>query len=129
MTARYNGEERIFPLYARPLWDWALGLLSSPLLAPHFVWDAQRLFKHNGHEYERFYTEPWTGDRWWDIQVWYIYLVILSIHNNVLVSSHDYQMLRMLLPSRSSYMRIEHAFPPTGLSKGILWSPVVQIYQ
>ena len=69
MVAPYKGEDRTFPLYACPLWDWALDLLSNPLLAPHFVWDAQQLFKHNGNEYEQFYTEPWTGDRWWDIQV------------------------------------------------------------
>ena len=65
------GEDRTFPVYARPLWDWALDLLSSPLLFPHFVWDAQQLFKFNSdaNEYEQFYTEPWSGDHWWDIQV------------------------------------------------------------
>ncbi|KAF8127384.1 hypothetical protein EV363DRAFT_1401113 [Boletus edulis] len=68
VTASYNGQENVFPVYGRPLWDWALDLLSNPLLAPHFIWDAQRLYKHNGTEYERFYTEPWTGDRWWNIQ-------------------------------------------------------------
>ncbi|KAI6005210.1 hypothetical protein F5J12DRAFT_905946 [Pisolithus orientalis] len=58
-----------FAVYAHLLWEWALDLLSNPLLAPHFIWDAQRVFQHNGHEYERFYSEPWTGDRWWDIQL------------------------------------------------------------
>ncbi|KIJ19761.1 hypothetical protein PAXINDRAFT_7042 [Paxillus involutus ATCC 200175] len=42
--------------------------LSNPLLAPHFIWDAERLYKHNGTEFERFFDEPWTGDHWWDIQ-------------------------------------------------------------
>ncbi|KAI6143422.1 hypothetical protein BKA82DRAFT_4331282 [Pisolithus tinctorius] len=68
VTAPYKGENLTFPVYAHSLWEWALDLLSNPLLAPHFVWDAQRVFRHNGHEYERFYSEPWTGDRWWDIQ-------------------------------------------------------------
>ncbi|KAF8120295.1 hypothetical protein EV363DRAFT_1191298 [Boletus edulis] len=68
VIASYQGEDRSFPVYGRSLWDWALDLLSNPLLAPHFVWDAQQLFKYNGTEYERFYTEPWTGNRWWDIQ-------------------------------------------------------------
>ena len=68
--APFDGEDRVFPIYTRPLWDWALDLLGSRLLAPHFVWDAQRLFKHNDIEYERFYTEPWTGNRRWNIQVW-----------------------------------------------------------
>lgn len=60
---------KTFEVHVRPLWDWAQDLLANPLLAPHFIWDAQRLFKHDGVNYERFYTEPWTGDRWWDIQV------------------------------------------------------------
>ncbi|KIJ66780.1 hypothetical protein HYDPIDRAFT_174145 [Hydnomerulius pinastri MD-312] len=51
IIAPYKGEDFTFPVYARPLWDWALDLLSNPLLAPHF-----------------FYSEPWTGDQWWDIQ-------------------------------------------------------------
>ncbi|KAG0696432.1 hypothetical protein DFH29DRAFT_984614 [Suillus ampliporus] len=64
----YKKEERVFEVHARPLWDWALDLLDNPLLAPHFVWDAQRIYKHNGTDFERFFNEPWTGDRWWDIQ-------------------------------------------------------------
>ena len=58
-----------FEVHTRPVWDWALDLLANPQLAPHFVWDAERVYKHNGEEYERFYGEPWTCDRWWDIQV------------------------------------------------------------
>ncbi|KAI5990357.1 hypothetical protein EDC04DRAFT_2873066 [Pisolithus marmoratus] len=65
ITAPYKGEDMMFQVHARPLWDWALNLLQNPSLAPHFVWDAQWLFKHDGEKYERFYTEPWTGDHWW----------------------------------------------------------------
>ncbi|KAI5981570.1 hypothetical protein EDD15DRAFT_2391765 [Pisolithus albus] len=68
VVAPYKGGDFTFPVYARSLWDWALDLLSNPLLAPHFTWDAQRLFKYDGNTYERFYSEPWTGDRWWNIQ-------------------------------------------------------------
>ncbi|KAG0696993.1 hypothetical protein DFH29DRAFT_984460 [Suillus ampliporus] len=68
ITVPYKKEQRVYETHALPLWDWALDLLANPLLAPHFVWDAQRVFKHNGREFERFYDEPWTGDRWWDIQ-------------------------------------------------------------
>ncbi|EIW77891.1 hypothetical protein CONPUDRAFT_157070 [Coniophora puteana RWD-64-598 SS2] len=57
----------------RDLWDWSLDLLHNEQLAPHFVWDAQRVYKHNGRlgpesNYVRFIDEPWTADRWWDIQ-------------------------------------------------------------
>ncbi|KAI6032391.1 hypothetical protein EDC04DRAFT_2605208 [Pisolithus marmoratus] len=68
ITAPYKGEDVMFPVYVCPLWDWALDLLQNPFLALHFVWDAQQLFKHDGKKYECFYTEPWMGDHWWDIQ-------------------------------------------------------------
>ncbi|KAG1769707.1 hypothetical protein EV702DRAFT_1181706 [Suillus placidus] len=64
----YKKEERVFEVHACPLWDWALNLLDNPLLAPHFVWDTQRVYKHDGMDFVRFFDEPWTGDRWWDIQ-------------------------------------------------------------
>ncbi|KAG1897930.1 uncharacterized protein F5891DRAFT_1129641 [Suillus fuscotomentosus] len=41
---------------------------NDPLLAPHFVWDAQQVYKHDGTHYEHFYHEPWTGDHWWNVQ-------------------------------------------------------------
>ncbi|KIK13566.1 hypothetical protein PISMIDRAFT_47615, partial [Pisolithus microcarpus 441] len=47
VVAPYKGGDFTFPVYARSLWDWALDLLSNPLLAPHFTWDAQRLFKYD----------------------------------------------------------------------------------
>ncbi|KIK74298.1 hypothetical protein PAXRUDRAFT_791186, partial [Paxillus rubicundulus Ve08.2h10] len=80
VTVPYKGEDIMFPLHVCPLWEWALDMLTNPLLAPHFVWDAQRLFKHDGQEvgvlvleftvlcHKHFYTEPWMGERWWDVQ-------------------------------------------------------------
>ncbi|KAG1817742.1 hypothetical protein EV424DRAFT_1347854 [Suillus variegatus] len=46
-----------------PIWDWAIDLLDNPLLAPHFVWDAQHIYKHNGTNFKRFFNEPWTADQ------------------------------------------------------------------
>ncbi|KAF8427202.1 hypothetical protein L210DRAFT_3614939 [Boletus edulis BED1] len=69
ISVPYKQETLEFEVYTRPLWEWALDLLEDPLLAPHFVWDAQRLYKHDGTRFERFIHEPWTADRWWDIQV------------------------------------------------------------
>ncbi|KAG9317951.1 hypothetical protein JVU11DRAFT_1, partial [Chiua virens] len=61
-------EEHTYEVHARSVWHWVLDLLNNPLLAPHFVWDVERLYKHNGVEFEQFYDEPWMADRWWDIQ-------------------------------------------------------------
>ncbi|KAI5990794.1 hypothetical protein EDC04DRAFT_2614050 [Pisolithus marmoratus] len=57
-----------FNVHYHPLWDWAMDVLQDPHLQPHFVWDAQCLYKHNGEHFECFIEEPWTGDRWWNIQ-------------------------------------------------------------
>ncbi|KIJ09892.1 hypothetical protein PAXINDRAFT_164338 [Paxillus involutus ATCC 200175] len=56
------------PVHARSIWQWVLDLLNNPHIAPHFIWDAECLYKHNGVKFERFYDEPWTADSWWDIQ-------------------------------------------------------------
>ncbi|KAG1858350.1 hypothetical protein C8R48DRAFT_564132, partial [Suillus tomentosus] len=37
----YKKQTIEYEVYSRPLWDWAMDLLANPLLAPHFVWDAQ----------------------------------------------------------------------------------------
>ncbi|KAG1795406.1 uncharacterized protein HD556DRAFT_1431701 [Suillus plorans] len=68
ITVEHKREDLKYNVYTRPLWDWALDLLQDPLLAPHFVWDAQRLYRHNRMCYERFVHEPWTGDCWWNVQ-------------------------------------------------------------
>ncbi|KAG1898812.1 uncharacterized protein F5891DRAFT_1129282 [Suillus fuscotomentosus] len=57
-----------FDVYSQPLWDWAMDLLNEPILAPHFEWNAQQLYKHDGTRYEQFIHEPWTADHWWRIQ-------------------------------------------------------------
>ncbi|KAI6018238.1 hypothetical protein BKA83DRAFT_4058382, partial [Pisolithus microcarpus] len=58
-----------FNVHYCPLLDWAMDILQDPLLQPHFIWDAQCLYKHNSECCEHFINEPWTGDRWWNIQV------------------------------------------------------------
>ncbi|KAI5989534.1 hypothetical protein EDD15DRAFT_2171237 [Pisolithus albus] len=68
VTALYKKEMRTYEVFTRPVWEWALDLLQNELLAPHFIWDAQRLYKYNGDDFERFYDEPWTAEHWWDIQ-------------------------------------------------------------
>ena len=69
VTTSYKKEEHTYEVHARSMWQWVVDLLNNPHLAPHFVWDAECLYKHNGVEFERFYDKPWMADRQWDIQM------------------------------------------------------------
>ncbi|KAG6821999.1 hypothetical protein H0H92_015745, partial [Tricholoma furcatifolium] len=64
----YNKEEYAFTIHMRDPWDWALENIKSATLAQHIEWDAQRHYKWTGTAWERFFTEPWTGDLLWDAQ-------------------------------------------------------------
>ncbi|KAI0368253.1 hypothetical protein BV20DRAFT_1084963 [Pilatotrama ljubarskyi] len=70
VTKKYGAEEtpRSFTFYFRPLFEWGLSLLRDPILAYKFAWDAVRLFKYDGQEWERFIDEPHTADGFWHIQ-------------------------------------------------------------
>lgn len=76
ISVRYNGVDQTFPMSFRPLWDWAVDLIMNPQLADRFVWDARRIFTHNGETTTRtrVYHEPWTGDGFWDLQVCLLFL-------------------------------------------------------
>ena len=76
----YKNETRSYDMYFRPIWNWTQDLLEDEQLAPHFVWDAQRLYKYNGDSFVRFYHEPWTGDRFWDVQVFVVLQNYISNH-------------------------------------------------
>ncbi|EGN93201.1 hypothetical protein SERLA73DRAFT_126702 [Serpula lacrymans var. lacrymans S7.3] len=69
ISVPYKNGVKDFVVYYRPLWDWALDLLQDACLAPHFEWDAKWLYKYNGESFVQFYHEPWTANRWWDIQL------------------------------------------------------------
>ncbi|KAJ7654769.1 hypothetical protein B0H17DRAFT_1163502 [Mycena rosella] len=64
----YKNENQLFEMYARPLWQWTLDLVQDPHLANFFIWDAEKVYRHDGNKYIRFYTEPWTANTLWDIQ-------------------------------------------------------------
>ncbi|KAI6018261.1 hypothetical protein BKA83DRAFT_69839 [Pisolithus microcarpus] len=68
VAALYKKEMQTYEVFMCPVWEWALDLLQNELLAPHFIWDAQHLYKYNGSDFKHFYDEPWTVECWWDIQ-------------------------------------------------------------
>ncbi|KIJ21105.1 hypothetical protein PAXINDRAFT_160453 [Paxillus involutus ATCC 200175] len=61
IPVNYKKEELEFDILA-------MDMLQDPLLAPHFMWDVQHLYKHNGERFKHFIHEPWTVDCWWKLQ-------------------------------------------------------------
>ncbi|KAJ3555276.1 hypothetical protein NP233_g12248 [Leucocoprinus birnbaumii] len=68
MKSHFDDLEIEYDFWCLDLWEWAMHLVRSPLLADDFTWDPEKLYKHDGDQYIRFYDEPWTADRWHDIQ-------------------------------------------------------------
>ncbi|KAI9433794.1 hypothetical protein BJY52DRAFT_1131964, partial [Lactarius psammicola] len=68
ISVPYKGVDQMFAMPHCPLWNWAVDLILDPQLAPHFEWDAQKVFKHDGENVTRVYDEPWTADTFWNFQ-------------------------------------------------------------
>jgi len=69
MTIPYQEREFEFDVWMRSLEDWCRELLGNNNILPHFQWDVQKKYQHNGTTLERVIDEPWTADDWWEIQV------------------------------------------------------------
>lgn len=69
MTLPYKDKDLSFDVWTRPLWNWVLDLVEDPSLSKHFEWDARQFSKFDGTSFVRFIDEPWTADRFWEIQV------------------------------------------------------------
>ncbi|KAL4065043.1 hypothetical protein V8B97DRAFT_2025824 [Scleroderma yunnanense] len=61
-------ELETFPVYHWSLWDWACDLLKDPHVGPNFVFDAQCLSKFDGTSFVHFIDEPWTANKFWNVQ-------------------------------------------------------------
>ncbi|KAF8869135.1 hypothetical protein BD779DRAFT_1682542 [Infundibulicybe gibba] len=68
IKATYRNEEFSFPFTYQSLWGWITDILSDPFLASQCTWDAEILEKFDGTEFIRFVHEPWTGNRFWNVQ-------------------------------------------------------------
>lgn len=65
----YKKTEFAYDVYTRNMWKYCLQVIRDPLLSQHMHYDAVRLYRYNGKDWERFITEPWTADRMWKLQV------------------------------------------------------------
>lgn len=65
----FEGKKKTYETWCRPLWKWILDHLVDSDVVRHFEWDAQKIYRYDGKRRTRVYTEPWTGKRFWDVQV------------------------------------------------------------
>ena len=66
----YDGAERQYEAWSRPLWGWIMDHLMNKEVVSQFEWDSQKVQRYDGEGFTRVYTEPWTGDRFWEVQVY-----------------------------------------------------------
>ncbi|KAF8256486.1 hypothetical protein EI94DRAFT_1645643, partial [Lactarius quietus] len=64
----YKGKQMKFNVYHRPLWEWAMDLIQSPQLAPHFRWDAEKIYRCSEASSQRVFKEPCSADAFWEAQ-------------------------------------------------------------
>ena len=71
ITVPFKQTEHTFNIWQRSLWEWGLDHLRDKNIVKECVFDAQRLWKYNqgAESWERFITEPYTANRFWNIQV------------------------------------------------------------
>ena len=71
ISVSFKEKEHEYTVYYRPIWSWACDLMKNAKIASKFHWDARRIYRYSDKtkSFMRFYDEPWTGDRFWEIQV------------------------------------------------------------
>ena len=71
ISVSFKEKEHEYTVYYRPIWSWACDLMKNAKIASKFHWDARQIYRYSDKtkSFMRFYDEPWTGDRFWEIQV------------------------------------------------------------
>lgn len=93
----------------------------DPLLAKHFRWDAQRLYKYDGTEWVRFYDEPWTAENFSKAQVRNNVVQAVAVLAQTLPDSSRTSQALTRTANRllSSFGRTLRSCPPSVLKKAI----------
>ncbi|KAK7057091.1 hypothetical protein R3P38DRAFT_3252273 [Favolaschia claudopus] len=61
------GEPKKYTFYYRDPWEWILSLVTDPGLARVSQWQSRRLYYCENGEMERYVHEPFTADRWHEV--------------------------------------------------------------
>ena len=81
VTVQYKGEDVSHDFYCCDVYQYLKDIVCNPYLFKEMVFDAQILSKFNGQEFVRFYDEPWTGKRWYELQVCAILVAISLLYH------------------------------------------------
>jgi hypothetical protein len=79
-TVPYKHVDQTFEIQMCNPWDWAIDIVTDPMIAPRIIWDAQIQSSWNGEEWEHFFTEPWTAKLFWEAQV-FLCLWVIPLSN------------------------------------------------
>ncbi|KAJ7300529.1 hypothetical protein DFH08DRAFT_919254 [Mycena albidolilacea] len=63
------GAEKTYTFFYRDPWEWIRGLVTDPSLAHVTAWKSRRMFYCEDGGRERFITEPWTANRWYEVDM------------------------------------------------------------
>ncbi|KAJ7868913.1 hypothetical protein B0H14DRAFT_2572077 [Mycena olivaceomarginata] len=61
------GVEKKYTFFYRDPWEWIRGLVTDPSLAHVTAWKSRHMFYCEDGGRERFITEPWTADHWYEV--------------------------------------------------------------
>ncbi|KAF9565919.1 hypothetical protein CPC08DRAFT_629091 [Agrocybe pediades] len=65
----YKDRHLTYRVWVRNIWDWCASLLRNPQMIRHFRWDAIQNYQYtSAKKWERFISEPWTANAWWEYQ-------------------------------------------------------------
>ncbi|KAK7029209.1 hypothetical protein R3P38DRAFT_3267043 [Favolaschia claudopus] len=67
VEANLWGEPKKYTFYYRDPWEWILSLVTDPGLARVSQWQSRRLYYCENGEMERYVHEPFTADRWHEV--------------------------------------------------------------
>ncbi|KAJ7461103.1 hypothetical protein FB451DRAFT_1341275 [Mycena latifolia] len=67
VQANLWGAEKKYTFFYRDPWEWIRSLVTDPSLAHVTAWKSRRMFYHEDGRRERFFTEPWTAERWYEV--------------------------------------------------------------
>jgi hypothetical protein len=69
VSAEYNGKTFEFEFQYRNPWEWICSLVTDSSLCDRIAWYPVRKYLHENGRVTRLIDEPYTANKWWEVQV------------------------------------------------------------